>query len=250
MRWIFLSPHYDDVVFSCGGGIWELHQAGEEVEVWTICGGQPESAFELSSYAQQLHQRWGLGLEAVSLRREEDSQALDYLGVKGCSFSIADCIYRTSSTGQALYTSDESLFQELHSDDKELIPTLIEELRHKVPHQSRLVSPLGVGGHVDHKLTRLAAEGSGIPLWYYAEVPYLFRQPNWRADFLGTDFQTFSIPISPLGFEHWVRAVSFYRSQLSTFWQGEHHLHDAFHAHWQANPALNLWYKQINRHEL
>lgn len=243
MRWIFLSPHYDDAVFSCGGGIWELHQAGEEVEVWTICGGQPPQKAMLSPYVQQLHQRWGFGAEAVALRQAEDAEAMRQLGIRSISFSIPDCIYRLSAGGQPLYTSDESLFGELHRHDYDLINGLSEQISRQMPAHGKLICPLGVGNHVDHQLTRLAAEKSGLTLGYYAEIPYIFRHPKWQEDYLLNGFRAQPIPISEAGFEHWLRAVSAYRSQLSTFWESDDHLYQTFYSHWQADPALWLWFR-------
>jgi len=241
MYWIFLSPHYDDVVFSCGGGIWELRQAGQEVEVWTICGGHPSEQINFSPYIQTLHRRWGLGQQAVALREAEDTQALAVLQVKGISFPIPDCIYRTSRNGQFLYNSDESLFGNLHSDDFAFVQTLSEQLTQKTPAGSRLICPLGIGNHVDHQLTRLAAERSGLPLWYYAEIPYIFRHPDWQNEFLEAIFPAQSIPISEAGFKHWLQAVCAYRSQISTFWDSLEALQQAFASHWHANPELRLW---------
>ena len=35
MRWVYLSPHLDDAVFSAGGLIYEQAQGGLPVEIWT-----------------------------------------------------------------------------------------------------------------------------------------------------------------------------------------------------------------------
>ena len=35
-HWIYLSPHLDDAVYSCGGMLWEQVQRGVQAEVWTI----------------------------------------------------------------------------------------------------------------------------------------------------------------------------------------------------------------------
>jgi LmbE family N-acetylglucosaminyl deacetylase len=241
MRWIFLSPHYDDAVFSCGGGIWELRQSGQEVEVWTICGGQPPEHAGFSPYVQELHQRWGAGLEAVALRRAEDDEALNLLEVKGVSFSFLDCIYRTHPNGQFLYTSDEALFGKLDPSEYKLIEGLSEQIIQRLTANSQIICPLGVGNHVDHQLTRLAAERTGLPLWYYAEIPYIFYHPDWQNDAVDASFQVQYIPISEAGFKHWLQAVSAYRSQLSTFWESPAALQKAFATHWRANPVLQLW---------
>ncbi len=39
--WIFVSAHFDDVVLSAGGLVWELTRRGDQVEVWTVCAGNP-----------------------------------------------------------------------------------------------------------------------------------------------------------------------------------------------------------------
>jgi LmbE family N-acetylglucosaminyl deacetylase len=57
MDWIYLSPHLDDVVLSCGGLVWEQARQGERVEIWTICAGDPPP-IPLSSFAASLHERW------------------------------------------------------------------------------------------------------------------------------------------------------------------------------------------------
>jgi len=63
MDWVFLSPHLDDAVLSCGGFIFELIQKGERVEICTICAGDPPPG-ELSPLAEMLHQRWGVTAQA------------------------------------------------------------------------------------------------------------------------------------------------------------------------------------------
>ena len=79
MTWIYLSPHLDDAAFSCGGLIWEQVKAGETVEVWTICAGEPPEG-ELPPFARSLHDRWGTGGQTVARRRAEDQAACEVLG--------------------------------------------------------------------------------------------------------------------------------------------------------------------------
>ncbi|MBA4379671.1 MAG: PIG-L family deacetylase, partial [Anaerolinea sp.] len=58
MRWIYISPHLDDAVLSCGGLIWEQSHAGTQVEIWTVCTGDPPEG-PLSPFAEVLHAEWG-----------------------------------------------------------------------------------------------------------------------------------------------------------------------------------------------
>ena len=80
--WIYLSPHLDDAVFSCGGRIALQVRAGRRVWVVTVCAGSPGGP--LSDYAQVLHTYWGLAeTDAPAARREEDRAALARLGAVG-----------------------------------------------------------------------------------------------------------------------------------------------------------------------
>ena len=93
MNWIYLSPHLDDVVLSCGGVICEQIKAGDKVQVWTICAGDPPEN-QLTLFAQDLHARWNTDNDAVSIRREEDQLACHLLGASPTHFNYPDCIYR------------------------------------------------------------------------------------------------------------------------------------------------------------
>ncbi len=68
MRWIYISPHLDDAVLSCGGLIREQTSTKTQVEIWTVFSGDPPAG-SLSAFANFQHTQWGLGVEASSLRR-------------------------------------------------------------------------------------------------------------------------------------------------------------------------------------
>ena len=53
---VYLSPHLDDAVLSCGGMIHRQAQAGERVVVVTVCAGDPPPG-PLSDFARSLHER-------------------------------------------------------------------------------------------------------------------------------------------------------------------------------------------------
>jgi hypothetical protein len=61
-NWVFLSTHFDDVVLSAGGLVWELARLGERVGIWTICAGDPPAGKPLTEYAQLLHGFWDIGI--------------------------------------------------------------------------------------------------------------------------------------------------------------------------------------------
>ena len=106
MEWVYLSPHFDDVSFSCGGLVWEQAQTGMQVSVWTICAGDPLPG-PLPPFAEKLHARWDIGQAAVRERRAEDKASCQVLGAVAQHFNIPDCIYRRSAVDGLPYYPDE-----------------------------------------------------------------------------------------------------------------------------------------------
>lgn len=242
MNWIFLSPHLDDVALSCAGLVWELAQAGEGVQVWTICAGSPPAG-ELSPFASSLHRRWETGDDATRLRREEDLLACRRMQAECRHFSIPDCIYRRDSAGNFLYADEEALFGEFNPAEESLVSALSAELQQHLTGDAQVVSPLTIGGHVDHQLTRRAAEALQVPLWYYADYPYILKEHGGLERLQQQGWEARLFPVSPQGLQAWQDAVAAYRSQISSFWAGEGEMRAAMQAYCEEMNGVRLWRK-------
>ena len=243
MKWSYLSPHLDDVIYSCGGLIWEQTLAGEAVEIWTICAADPPDE-PLSPFAETLHQYWGLGKNAVHVRREEDRKASQVVGAVPRYFSFLDCIYRKSDSGNYYYLSDQDLFGGLDPGEANLIITLTEELKDQLPAAARIVVPLGIGNHVDHDLTRKAASRLGKPLYYYADYPYA-RETEGKEilKFMGgsAEWEEEIFLISEKGSQGWQEASRSYQSQNPIFWENEEALKEEILAYSSSMGGVRLW---------
>lgn len=227
MEWIYLSPHFDDAALSCGGLIWEQAQRGEHVEVWTICAGAPPQA-ELSPFASSLHERWQTGADAVIERRREDQEACRAMGASLHHFTVPDCIYRPRQDEPCpVCDTEESLFTGFNPQDSLLADELAGQIR--AEKEAAIVSPLGLGGHVDHWLVRTAAERSGCRLLYYPDYPYVLKD-HLDAPKHGWTAQDF--PVSEQGLSAWVEAVAAYRSQISSFWPNLEAMRAAIRDYW------------------
>ena len=237
MDWIYLSPHFDDVAFSCGGLVWQQAEAGHSVSVWTICAGEPRPG-PLSPFAELLHSRWG-AQQAVPLRREEDFRSSRVMKANARHFPIPDCIYRGSD--EPFYPSENALFGPLHPAEESLVQDLVKELSGSIPGQANLVCPLALGSHVDHQLTRAAAEGLGRPLWYYADYPYVLKYSAALEQLEQTGFQPVEARITEPGVRAWQAAAAAHASQISTFWAGPEELRDAIAAYAHKDGEFRLW---------
>ena len=245
MHWIYLSPHFDDVALSCGGLVWEQVQAGDAVSIWTVCAGSA-SVGELSPFAKELHMRWDVDENATAQRRIEDFNSCHRLGATWWYFTIPDCIYRRNPhTSEFMYASELSLNGPLQSADALTIMALQEEIKNFFPVDTVLVSPLGLGNHVDHQLTRLAAEGLDCTTWYYADYPYVLRCKEKLENMEQQGWVSQVFPISQDGLAAWQDSITAHGSQISTFWKGESEMRLAVRDYLKENKGIQLWRRPV-----
>lgn len=215
---IYLSPHFDDAVLSCGGQIIRRSLAGEQNLIVTIMGGDPGDA-PISDFARTLHDRWQLDTDIVRARKIEDKQACFTVGATFQHWPIMDCIYRLNQeNGSLLYTSEEAIFGEIHPHEMDLIDRLATRLT-KLPSHNRVIIPLSIGHHVDHQLTRAAAElafGS-MNLTYYEDYPYSMNEAAFsRLIEPIDDWKSLVTELSEQDLATKIKAIVCYRSQIGT----------------------------------
>lgn len=241
-KWIFLSPHLDDVVLSCGGLIYDLSQKDTCIEIWTLCAGDPDPQL-IPEFAWQLHQRWQTGANAVGIRRAEDKASCQWINARPVHLGFQDCIYRRNpDTGEAIIQQNEDLFTPLSADEAYLVIEVQNFLERNLPGDAQLVLPLGLGSHKDHELTRLAAERLARNLYYYADYPYALLPEAQIDKFLPNPYEFFTVPISSAGLAAWQNAVGEHKSQISTFWGSLEDMKTKIFQYWSTGGGNGLWY--------
>jgi LmbE family N-acetylglucosaminyl deacetylase len=238
MRWIYISPHLDDAVLSAGGFIYEQTRAGDPVEIWTIVCGFPPPG-ELTPLAQVLHFQWGTGTpeETVKLRRAEDMDAASILGANAVHFDVPDCIYRRGPDGEPLYLD---IFAQPHEMEAHLPGQIAQTIAPLLKTDDQVVCQFGIGGHVDHILVRQAVERLKRPLWYAADLPYLFNQPGELAP-KTAGMKAVMHPITEAGLAAWVEAILAYKSQLSSLFESPEKMKEEIHSYCSERNGFPLW---------
>lgn len=235
-RHIFLSPHFDDVVFSCGGTLGVQVSCGLHPLVITVFGGIPPANVQLSPLAARIHREMGANATQgvggiIENRRKEDATALDYLQVDYLWLDYLDAIYRGTP---AYYTTQEQL---IGGDvnladfwiDKELAQNLLT-LQERLP-DTVWYAPLGIGRHVDHQLVCSAADRLvqyGAKVCFYEDFPYVLKEGarEARLQELGGAFEPALVEMSemlPLRIE----ASDFYASQVAVNFGDSASMHKA-----------------------
>lgn len=182
-RHIFLSPHFDDAVYSCGGTLGVQVSVGLRPLVITVFGGPPQVT-TLSPYAMDIHRKMGFSQDAAAAnatRRQEDAAAMELLGADYLWLDYPDAVYRGTP---AYYTNNAQLMGgEVNPGDRwidEELAAMLVSLRKRLP-DTVWYAPLGVGRHVDHQIVcsaadRLTALGAKVNL--YEDFPYVARRTS------------------------------------------------------------------------
>lgn len=176
---LFISPHLDDVAFSCGGTLAALKQQGWTVALVTVF---TRSVPEPKGFALQCQTSKGLGPEVdyMALRREEDRAFAELMGV---DLRVWGELEEAPHRG---YASAAELFQPPRQEDgirarvEECLRPVLRELK-----PDRVFVPQALGSHVDHVQVVRAVHGLGIPgnrIRYYRDTPYAVRQPEAKPD--------------------------------------------------------------------
>lgn len=222
MKYLFLSPHHDDAIYSCGGTIYELVQQGHEVTILTLMAGIPDEPIPDTPVLRDNHQRWDRGQHPLMVRRKEDELAADILGANVQHLDLLDCIYRVAD-GEALYPSEDSLWKNIHPHD----PVIHQLAAVELPEADSIYAPLGVGEHVDHLIVRNWAweltQKSDFPVKFYTEYPYLrsVKSVELAYQTFPTDLRTEQFIFSEIAMQHKIRAMTAYTSQIKSFWSSQ-----------------------------
>lgn len=162
-RVLFVSPHPDDVAYSCGGLV-DRGLRGRDVHVLTI--------FSRSRFVALKALRH-LDADAISrLRVDEDRAycrsrelAYDCAGLPDSSLSGYDD--RTETEGDV--ERDDRL-----RDASRVIAEAFARLR-----PSTVIAPAAIGGHIDHAIVHHAARRLAPPrLFFFEDLPYAALAPR------------------------------------------------------------------------
>jgi GlcNAc-PI de-N-acetylase len=149
---LFVSPHFDDVAFSCPITVQRSVQAGTRTVIATVFSS-------------------GEGGEPLAHRAQCDARGCAMLGAEQVVLGLVDAPWRESFG--AVDTIERVLLASLDQDRTTLaqaahaLQTLCEVLK-----PSYVFAPLGIGAHIDHRIAHWASRMIALPLRFYADQPY------------------------------------------------------------------------------
>lgn len=170
---LLLSPHLDDVAFSCGGLAALLADSGWRVVMATAFTRtiHPAHGFAL---ACQLDKGLAPEVDYMDLRRHEDRAAAALLGVEARWLDLPEAPHRGYDSAPALFSgarADDTVWQDLAA----LLGPLLTELS-----PALVAVPQGLGRHVDHlqAIRAVLSVRDAADLLFYRDTPYIIRDPS------------------------------------------------------------------------
>lgn len=176
-RALFISPHLDDVAFSCGGTLIKLADENWQTILCTIFTRSVPNP-EGFALACQLDKGLSPEIDYMQLRRNEDAEFARLANVSEVThLDFAEAPHRG-------YVSAPDLFNGVHENDeiwREITVNLKQIVESHQP--SILFAPQGIGNHVDHLQTIRAvlANDFAAEHFWYQDTPYAIRHRNAAA---------------------------------------------------------------------
>ncbi len=170
---LILSPHLDDAAFSLGPLLAQYSKSCHFI----VATAFSKSVNSPSSFALACQLDKGLTVndDYMAIRKKEDAGWAKVIGVEVTYGELPEAPHRG-------YNSATELFGTLLSEidvRKQLFSWITYLLRLHKP--LALLSPLGIGNHVDHILIRETAErfnNAEVPVYFYKDMPYAGDSEN------------------------------------------------------------------------
>jgi LmbE family N-acetylglucosaminyl deacetylase len=221
---LLLSPHLDDAAFSCGGLAARLAAQGWRVTLATLF-----TATVPNPRGFALHTQTSKGIpphvDYMALRRREDIEAGRHLGVsRVVHLPLPEAPHRG-------YGGPDALFGNVLPYDEIDLPLADHLHRLAADEQPDLVLlPLGIGGHVDHRIALRAAMGAGLPgvHAFWRDAPYVMRPTAVSTPAPEAPAAPWTVAAEVTDFmPQRIAACAAYRSQLGYQFDGEGRMAEA-----------------------
>ena len=184
---VFVSPHHDDAILSCGGLISYLSKRTKVIviNVFTDGGDNPYSLsakkfLELNNYKD--------AKKLFKARRTEDSKVFGSININPVNLGFLTGLFRKKENPTFLERILGKLLPELlciyptfylhlkkgkiAKEDQELLIKLHRKLKEIIKSESLVFCPLGVGNHTDHIVVREVCSNNFSKVVYWTDFPY------------------------------------------------------------------------------
>ena len=247
---IFISPHFDDAVLSCGGLMSKLSKKNTQLLSITVFTSEPADKKSLSTIAKSFHDAWDSGENPYTIRKKEEKKVLDKLNSSYKWLEKLDVIYRFADVkikdgilNPGISPEEDPIFSEIFDEILEII---------KASPDCYIFAPLGIGNHPDHLVVNLAIRSiknlhPELNLFFYEDFPYAITgDPKKKLAEYGYKPRSKSIDICD-SLQNRVELIKIYESQLDNVFEGSKNIDEIIRDYTERvgvknRPQERYWY--------
>lgn len=221
---LFLSPHLDDVAFSCGGTVAAMAASG-----WSciIATAFTQSTAKPTGFALACQTDKGLAADVdyMAVRRMEDAVATAALGAEPRWLDLPEAPHRGYRSAADLFAGVQP-----HDDIHGALAGQLGELCQSLC-PARVFAPQGLGNHADHlQLIRAVCMSFLVDdIVWYRDMPYAIRCPRAKPHAVTAGRPEFRIPIGG-HLANKLNACAAYQTQLGFQFSGDIAMREALAA--------------------
>jgi LmbE family N-acetylglucosaminyl deacetylase len=217
---IFISPHLDDAVLSCGQFIKDLAEYKKQVTVISVFTKAKRNTISPQAIDFLKNCRYKSATKLYNDFRNEDINVLKYLQVKHIHLNFTDAAWRIDKNKKPIYPNVYSQFSDNVSENDKPLTNLISSkiitLLKKQKGRYLILAPLSVGGHADHVIIQKIICKLNCPKLFWEDFPY-----NTNRKFLKTFFEKHKefkllFKLHGFGSSKKDKAIRLYKSQIGS----------------------------------
>ncbi len=183
---IYISPHLDDAVYSCGGRIAQQRKRGVRVLVVTLFGdGETQPVSKLADKFSDYESR-----------RSEDRAATSRIDADCLWFNYPDFVFRRPSLGDAMRIAFPFMKLPPTALQSDILRDVLALCEARLAPGGRVIFPFSVGFHPDHRIVfdvgRAVHATGRFEVEFYEDIPYVLAPVMLalRLRYLGVDTKT------------------------------------------------------------
>lgn len=223
---VYLSPHLDDAILSCGSLINKQKRHKESVLIITIFAGIPQKDYKLSRSISKFIKESGSrsSTDFCRTRIKEDIDAIKLLNISFKHLNFLDAIYRKNLLGDFFYANFSKIFS-IYADKSDIVKeSIYRVIKGDLKETSIIYCPISIGKHIDHIITRQVGnllESQGQNILFYEDIYTLDYNVNlylrrYERDLI--KYNKYSVSNNDLIMHE--RAINCYKTQIKGLIRG------------------------------
>lgn len=227
---LFMSPHLDDAILSCGELLLNISPYSKITIVTVFTEGSAPPYTYSANMNLKLCGNFKDARNLFHARRKEDARACAAMGVKYAHLGFLDASFRKKKNKNALTANIAQHIPEfshiyptyrwnilsgkISGNDRENIEIISNKMREYAHDRNKrlIFCPLGIGNHVDHVLVSKICRKIFSNLIFWEDFPYNTKIRVSKKDIIGKIGLGF--PDMLMRAEEKARIISFYKSQI------------------------------------